>query len=112
MSSDQIELGLTLRGRSRPLFTLNGSGKDCQWFNYNAAGHERMVFAAGFEVVQRMRPYTVRFNIHPIPPMTPRNAARAVARRLLTHGDAPGVLHQALLARPRVSDPEGAPPRT
>jgi tRNA (mo5U34)-methyltransferase len=102
LSSDQIELGLTLRGRQRPLYTLNGSGGACQWFNYNAAGHERMVYAAGFEIQQKMRPYTVRFNIHPKPPMTPRNILRAGARKWLTGGDAPGVLHQALLSRPRV----------
>jgi tRNA (mo5U34)-methyltransferase len=106
MSSDQIELGLTLRGRNRPLYTLNGSGGACQWFNYNAAGHERMVFAAGFEILTKMRPYTVRFNIHGKPPITPRNLARAAARKWVTGGDLPGVLHQALLARPRVTDPE------
>ncbi|MGI8491286.1 MAG: class I SAM-dependent methyltransferase [Acidimicrobiales bacterium] len=102
LSSDQIEVGLTLRSRHRPLYTLSGSGGFCQWFNYNAAGHERFLFAAGFETVTRSRPYTVRFNVHPKPPHNLHNSIRAAGFRLLT-GDAElGVLHQALLTRPRL----------
>src|SRR3546814_2938028 len=41
LSSEQIELWLSVLGRGRPLFQLNGSGADCQWFNFNAAGHKR-----------------------------------------------------------------------
>jgi tRNA (mo5U34)-methyltransferase len=104
LSSDQIELGLTLRGRRRPLYTLNGSGGDCQWFNFNAAGHERLLYAAGFQIEQRVRPYIVRFNQHPTASRwTPRNAVRKLGRRYLTGDAAPGVLHQALRATPRVS---------
>jgi tRNA (mo5U34)-methyltransferase len=102
LSSEQIELWLTLVGRDRPLFTLNGSGGDCQWFNFNAAGHERMLFAAGFEVERRSRPYNVRFNHHPKHRMTMRNRARQAGVRALTGSTADGVLHRALLARPRV----------
>ena len=102
LSTDQIELGLTYLSPRRPLYRLNGSGGDCQWFNYNAAGHKRLVYAAGFEIVSRIRPYVVRFNIHPKPPRTPRNAVRALGFKALTGTFEPGVLHQALLARPRV----------
>ena len=71
LSSDQIEAGLTLQSRRKPLFTLNGSGGMCQWFNFNAAGHERMLFAAGFEVQERSKPFIERFNKHPrYPPKT------------------------------------------
>lgn len=102
LSSEQIELGMTLAARRRPLYTLNGSGGECQWFNSNAAGHARMVFAAGFEIEQTSRPYNVRFNHHPIPQPTLRTRARDVAIRALTGSSAPGVLHRALLTRPRV----------
>lgn len=102
LSSDQIELGLTFLGPRKPLYTLNGSGGFCQWFNYNAAGHKRLVYAAGFEIIERSRPYTVSFNVHPKPPRTVRNAVRTAGFRVLTGGSEPGVLHQALLARPRV----------
>jgi tRNA (mo5U34)-methyltransferase len=65
LSSEQIELGLTLLSRRRPLFRLDGSGKDCQWWLGNGAGHERMLWSAGFAVERRTRPFTVRFNAHP-----------------------------------------------
>lgn len=103
LSSDQIELGMTLQSRRKPLFTLNGSGGFCQWFNFNAAGHERMLFSAGFEIVQRSRPYVVRFNHHPTAqPFSLRRFLRGLGVRYLTGGNPPGVLHQALLAKPRV----------
>jgi tRNA (mo5U34)-methyltransferase len=103
LSSDQIELGLTLKSRTRPLFTLNGSGKDCQWFNFNAAGHERLLFAAGFAIERRSKPFTIRFNHHPSEfPRSARQAVRRAGTRYLTGGSEAGILHQALLGRPRV----------
>ena len=102
LSSDQIELGLTFLGPRRPLYTLNGSGGFCQWFNYNAAGHKRLVYAAGFEIVSRSRPYSVAFNVHPKPPVDLRNRVRSLGFKILTGQGELGVLHQALLARPRI----------
>jgi tRNA (mo5U34)-methyltransferase len=102
LSSEQIELGLSIVGRGRPLLRLNGSGPECQWFNFNAAGHRQLLVAAGFEVERRSRAYTVRFDHHPKPAMTPRNALHAVGVRAVTGAWAPGVLHRAVLARPRV----------
>ena len=102
LSSDQIELGLTFMGPRKPLYTLNGSGGFCQWFNYNAAGHKRLVYSAGFEIVGRSRPYNVAFNVHPKPPVNFRNRVRSLGFRVLTGDGELGVLHQALLARPRV----------
>lgn len=102
LSSEQIELWPTILGRGKPWFTLNGSGGDCQWFNFNAAGHRRMVYAAGFEIEQASKPYVVRFNHHPRPAMTPRNRLRQLATRAITGRSEPGILHRALLARPRV----------
>jgi tRNA (mo5U34)-methyltransferase len=103
LSADQIELGLTLRSRNRPLYTLNGSGEACQWFNYNGAGHERFLYAAGFEILKKTKPFTLRFNIHGRPAKTFRNGLRAVARKIITGGDEAGVLHQACLTRLRVA---------
>src|SRR3546814_13732158 len=60
LSSEQIELWLSVLGRGRPLFQLNGSGADCQWFNFNAAGHKRMLYAAGFEGERVSKPYNVQ----------------------------------------------------
>lgn len=102
LSSEQIELWPTIAGRGRPWFTLNGSGGDCQWFTFNAAGHRRLLYAAGFEVERASRPYVERFNVHPKPPLTPRNRARQLATRAITGTWEAGVLHRALLARPRV----------
>lgn len=102
MSTDQIELGLTFLRPHKPLYRLNGSGGECQWFNFNASGHKRLLYAAGFEILSRGRPYVERFNVHPKPPRTPSNAVRALGFRALTGTFDPGVLHQALLARPRI----------
>ena len=103
MSVEQIELWLTLAAPHRPNYTLSGSGPDCQWFNSNAAGHNRMLFAAGFEVVERSKPFVLRFNRHERPRMnSTRELLRRVALRGLTGSWPDGVLHRALLARPRV----------
>ena len=102
LSSEQIELWLSILGRGRPLYTLNGSGKDCQWWNSNAAGHKQMVHAAGFAVERTSKPYVVAFNHHPRPVPTVRNLPTRLATRLVTGRPEQGVLHRALLARPRV----------
>lgn len=102
LSSEQIELGLTVLGRSRPLFTLKGSGGACQWFNFNAAGHERLLFAAGFAIERRSRPHVVPFDRHPRRPFTLRTRARRLAVRGLTGQSDDGVLHRAVLGRPRI----------
>lgn len=102
LSSEQIQLWLTILRRGRPTFALNGSGVDCQWWLPNAAGHRRMLYAAGFAVERASRPYVVRFNRHPRPPATPANLGDALGRRAITGTWAPGVLHRALLARARV----------
>lgn len=102
LSSEQIELFLSIVGRGRPLYRLNGSGADCQWWLANAAGHRRMVFAAGFEIEQVSKAYTVRFNVHPKPGRKPTELLRAAGIRAVTGVPEPGVLHRAVLARPRV----------
>ncbi len=125
LSSEQIEADLTLLARHRPVFRLDGSGPNCQWFVPNAAGHERLLWAAGFAVEARSRPYIERLNpIHraatagvPRPrfdllsrvvtgDVRPVDAVRGrlmrALKRRLTGDASPGVLHQARLARPRL----------
>ncbi len=103
LSSDQIELALTLQHPKTPLFRLNGSGADCQWFNFNQAGHNRMVFSAGFEIERESKPYVIEFNKHPSHiPLSPRSLARKAGTRYLTGGNAVGVLHHAVLGKPRI----------
>jgi tRNA (mo5U34)-methyltransferase len=103
MSVEQIELWLTVAAPHRPIYTLQGSGPDCQWFNSNAAGHHQMLFAAGFEVAEKSKPFVVRFNRHPRREMkSAGELLRRAAFRGLTGSWPDGVLHRALLARHRV----------
>jgi tRNA (mo5U34)-methyltransferase len=102
LSSEQIELWMSVFNRGKPRFSLNGSGADCQWFNFNGAGHLRMLYAAGFEVERVSKAYNVRFDHHPKLPMTPKNIAYQAGVRAVTGSFAQGVLHRAALARPRV----------
>jgi tRNA (mo5U34)-methyltransferase len=103
LSSEQIELWLSIAHRRDPIFRLNGSGGDCQWWLANAAGHVRMLYAAGFEPVRTSKPYVVAFNHHPKPQNTARHLARRAVIAALTGGDwRPGVFHRAVLARPRL----------
>ncbi len=101
LSSEEIDLPLTLLTR-RPVFRLDGSGDLCQWWIGNSAGHERLLWSAGFVVERRGRLYTERFNVHPQPQPGLRRSARERAQRVLTGDPNPGVLHRAVLARNRI----------
>jgi tRNA (mo5U34)-methyltransferase len=103
LSSDQIELGLTLKHRHAPIFQLNGSGPNCQWFNFNQAGHNRMVFSAGFEIERESKPYVIEFNKHPKDiPLSVSSVMNRAGVRYLTGSDRLGVLHHAVLGKPRI----------
>ncbi|MBA2420158.1 MAG: methyltransferase domain-containing protein [Thermoleophilaceae bacterium] len=101
MSSEQVALGLSLAHPRRPLATLDGSGPRLQWWVPNAAGHRRMLFSAGFEILRHTGPYCEPFGpSHPArhPPL--RALPRQFAQRAVA-GHA-GVPHAAALSRPRV----------
>ncbi|MDX6658571.1 MAG: tRNA (mo5U34)-methyltransferase [Solirubrobacteraceae bacterium] len=101
LSAEEIRLGLSLLTRGRPVAELNGSGELGQWWVPTAAGHEQMVFAAGFEVVQRTRPYCIALGpAHPRPKLRPRIVARTALTRVACGMS--GVPQSAVLARPRV----------
>lgn len=101
LSSEQIDLWMSVVHRRTSVHVLNGSGPLCQWFVPNAAGHRRMVFAAGFEIVKSTRPYVEPYGAsHPSPGRSPREIFNAALQRAVCGGT--GVPHATLLARPRV----------
>jgi tRNA (mo5U34)-methyltransferase len=102
LSIEQIDLRMSVRHRRKPVHVLNGSGPLCQWFVPNTAGHKRMVFAAGFEILQATRPYVEPFGVsHPPRSLTSLSAyLDAALQRVLCGGT--GVPHAAVLSRPRV----------
>ncbi|MFL5884736.1 MAG: class I SAM-dependent methyltransferase [Thermoleophilaceae bacterium] len=96
LSAEQIDLALTTLMPRLPLARV-GPGERLHWWVPNAAGHERMVEAAGFRVKRRSGVYCVPFGPgHPAVARTPRNAVRAAAQRGLCGGTT-GVPHRALL---------------
>jgi SAM-dependent methyltransferase len=101
MSAEQVSLTLTLAHPRRALARLNGSGPELQWWVPNAAGHRRMLFAAGFEILRFTRPYAVPFGPgHPRRGTSMRTAPVRLGQQLLIGN--PGVSHAAALTRPRV----------
>lgn len=104
LSSDEIRLTLSVLHRRRALAVLDGSGEMVQWWVPNAAGHERMLYAAGFAIEQSTRPFTVRFGTsHPAHAggrPTLRGLRRQLVQRAFAGGT--GIPHRALLAKPRL----------
>lgn len=98
LSAETIRLGLSAAHPRKPLAELDGVSELCQWWVPNAAGHARMVEAAGFAIERRTRPYAVPFGPrHPARGRSPRDLASRAARRVLAGGQ--GVPHAAVLAR-------------
>ena len=72
-----------------------------QWWVPNVAGHRRMVYSAGFEIVRATRPYSENFGAgHPARSGTAWRRQSRLARTALTGSS--GVPHAAVLGRPRV----------
>jgi tRNA (mo5U34)-methyltransferase len=103
LSVEAISLPLTALFRRRPVAELCDDDNRCQWWTVNAAGHRRLVEAAGFEVVRTVKPFAEPFGPrHPARLHRPRGLgalAGAALNRVLLDGQ--GVPHGALLARPR-----------
>jgi SAM-dependent methyltransferase len=100
LSSEQVDLSLTVAHRRRAVLSLEGVGALCQWMIPNVAGHRRMITASGFEVVRGTRPFVIPYGeSHPARPRSPRSTAGRLVERVLTGGE--GVPHAAVLARPR-----------
>jgi tRNA (mo5U34)-methyltransferase len=98
LSAEQIDLWLTLTRRRTPAAWLRG-GELSQWWIPNAAGHRRMVEAAGLEIAETVRPYSIPFGPgHPEPGGGARGRLTQIGTKLV--GGRSGLLHSALLARP------------
>jgi tRNA (mo5U34)-methyltransferase len=98
LSTNQIELGLSILHPRRPLARLDGVSNLCQWWLANAAGHRQMVEAGGFEVERESGLYSIPFGgAHEPRPRTARVTAIKVLQRMFTRGE--GVPHHAVLAR-------------
>lgn len=104
MSIEAISLPLSVLFPRRPMAELCDDDNRCQWWTANAAGHRRLVEAAGFEVTRSVPRFSEPFGpAHPAArgrPRSPRSLAARGLQRLLLGG--PGVPHAALLARPNL----------
>jgi tRNA (mo5U34)-methyltransferase len=99
MSLEEISLPLTIRFRRRAVAEMRLDERLGQWWVANAAGHARMVRAAGFEVLEQVGPFAEPFGVsHPPLGRTPVSRVRHFIRRALTGGV--GVPHSALLSQP------------
>jgi tRNA (mo5U34)-methyltransferase len=95
LSAEEVDVRTSAIHPRRPLARIDGTSELFQWFIPNAAGHVRMLEAAGFRPERTAGPYAIPFGAgHP-----PRGRWRLdrVARSLFTRGE--GVPHHAVLAR-------------
>jgi tRNA (mo5U34)-methyltransferase len=98
LSSETIDLRLTLQHPRRPVTFFNGGGELVLWTIPNAAAHVRMLTSSGFEVEKRSRPYTIPYGVaHPPRPKDAKHQAKEALERFMAGG--PGVPHAAVLAR-------------
>jgi tRNA (mo5U34)-methyltransferase len=101
LSSECIDLRLTLLHPKSPYARLDGLSDLCQWWLPNAAAHRRMLESAGFDVVRVGRLYADPFGpAHPAPGRGLRSTATSLLRRARLGND--GVPHVGVLARPAV----------
>ncbi|HUE25231.1 MAG TPA: class I SAM-dependent methyltransferase [Solirubrobacteraceae bacterium] len=98
MSTNQVELGLSLLHPRLPLFRLDGTSGITQWWLANVEGHRQMIRAAGFELERESGLYSIPYGpAHPARGRRPRAVLASLARRAISGND--GVLHHALLAQ-------------
>jgi tRNA (mo5U34)-methyltransferase len=99
LSSEAIDLRLTLLHPKLPYARLDGTSELCQWWSPNTAGHLRMLESAGFDIVRRGEVYADPFGPgHPKPGPGLRSRAVSAVRRARLGND--GVPHVGVLARP------------
>jgi tRNA (mo5U34)-methyltransferase len=100
LSVDAIDLELTLRHPRRPLAELDGRGRPW-WWKPNLAALQQMVEAAGFDVIERSRPFYLTPGAgQPLPKARARMALSPLGRDLLLTKWR-GAAHAAILATPR-----------
>jgi tRNA (mo5U34)-methyltransferase len=98
LSAEQISARLSLLHRREPLVRVSpGPVHLVQWWEPNAAGHRRMIQAAGFQILEAPRPYSIPFGQgHRATPGGLAVMRERMVRRIVTGGD--GVPHSAVLA--------------
>jgi tRNA (mo5U34)-methyltransferase len=101
LSSEAIDLRLTLLHPKAPYARLDGTTELCQWWSPNAAAHRRMLESAGFDIVRTGRPYADPYGPgHPAPGRSARaRLSSALRKQRLGHD---GVPHVAVVARPAI----------
>lgn len=104
MSSEEIDLPLTVLQPRRAALRFDGLSDLFQWTVPNVAAHRRMLEATGFDPIRSSGPYTVRYGPgHPPRPRTGREVFKKARRHVLAGGD--GVPHHAVLGRVRGAMP-------
>ena len=100
LSAEAVDRSLSRAHRRRPVARLDALAGRGQWWIPNAAGHRRMLFAAGFEIERASGLYVTPFG----PAHRAEPGSRGRRWRRLTPGAigrGRGVRYSALLARPR-----------
>lgn len=104
LSSEEIDLRITVLHPRRPLLRFDGLSDLFQWTIPNVAAHRRMIEAMGFEPLESSGTYAVPYGTgHPPRPRTGAELRKKARRRLFAGAD--GVPHHALLARIREQAP-------
>jgi tRNA (mo5U34)-methyltransferase len=100
MSVEAIDPWMTVRLRGTPAARFQGQGAKSQYWNPNSACHVAWLESAGFEVVDRSRPFVVPRTSRPTSHALEARTRRALTR-LLSGMSQHGVLHRAAVARPK-----------
>lgn len=99
LSTNQVDLARSVAARQHPLVRLDGVSDLCQWWLPNAAGHRRMLEAAGFRIERESGLYAIPFGEAHTPTGDGlRAAGLKLAKRTFAGTD--GVVHHAALATP------------
>jgi tRNA (mo5U34)-methyltransferase len=96
LSSETIDLPLTLLHPRKAITTINGQSGMILWTIPNAAGHLQMMRACGFRIERRSKPYTIPYGVaHPARGRSVQVLRKELLERAITNG--PGVPHAAAL---------------
>jgi tRNA (mo5U34)-methyltransferase len=101
LSSEAIDLRLSLLHRKQPYARLDGVTELCQWWTPNRAGHAQMVMSGGFDIVRQGPAYADPYGVAHSPRGNDvRSRLIGAVRRVRLGND--GAPHAALLARPAI----------
>jgi tRNA (mo5U34)-methyltransferase len=99
MSSEQIDLALTVAHRRKPVARFDGDSELLHWWTANVAGHRRMLQSAGFEIERSSGVYAYPLGpSHPDPPRDLARLGKAALQRAVAGGL--GIPSVSVLTRP------------